>query len=100
MEQFDVQPDELSGYAQYLRTLAGAFDQIDSYTRGEGCRTDGFTGLLTILRPAVDTVGDLYGAGLDFGQDRMIGTADGLDQAASDYARTDEATAAALAVMN
>jgi len=100
MEQFEVEPDELAGYAEYMRTVAGAFDQIDRYSHDEGCETAGFTGLLTILQPAVGWVGDLYGTGLAFGRDRLHGSADGLEVAADDYAATDAANATSLVVVD
>jgi hypothetical protein len=100
MTMFEVEPEELSGYATYMRSLATAFDRIDGYAREEGCETDGFTGLLALLRPAVGLVGDLYGAGLDFGRDRLEGAADGLELTALEYERTDEANATSLAVVD
>ncbi|HEY0637454.1 MAG TPA: hypothetical protein VGD67_07390 [Pseudonocardiaceae bacterium] len=96
MSQFHVEPGELTAYADYLSQVAGHFDSITGYAHAEGCSTAGFTGLLTLLRPAVGVVGDLYGATLAFGRDRMEGTAEGLERTALDYATTDEANAASL----
>jgi excreted virulence factor EspC (type VII ESX diderm) len=94
MSEFYVEPAELRAYAQYMRTLAGRFDAINSFTRSEGCNTSGFTGLLAILQPVVQAVGGIYGATLDFGRDRLNGSADGLDTTAASYEATDQQQAA------
>ncbi|WP_436496667.1 type VII secretion target [Actinokineospora sp. HUAS TT18] len=93
---FAVDPAELRAYAEYMRGLAGGFDAIKEFTRAEGCATDGFTGLLTVLRPAVDGVGSLYGTTLDFGRDRLTSSADGLDTTAASYETTDDGNASVL----
>jgi excreted virulence factor EspC (type VII ESX diderm) len=96
MSQFTVEPAELRAYADYMRTLAGQFDSIKQFATDEGCNTSGFTGLLAILQPAVEGVGDLYGATLDFGRDRLNGSADGLVHTAESYENTDRTHAADL----
>lgn len=94
MSQFRVEPAELQAYAQYMRTLADQFDSIKSFARSEGCDTSGFTGLLTVLQPVVEGVGGIYGATLEFGRDRLNGSADGLEATAASYERTDGQQAA------
>jgi hypothetical protein len=94
MSEFSVEPAELRAFAQYMRTLAGQFDAIKSFVDSEGCNTAGFTGLLAILQPAVDGVGSIYGATLDFGRDRLNGSADGLEATAASYESTDQQQAA------
>lgn len=96
MSQFHVEPTQLKAYADYLSQVAGHFDAIDGFARREGCDTSGFTGLLALLQPAVGSVGDVFGATLAFGRDRMTGTAEGLDRTATDYADTDHANAGVL----
>jgi hypothetical protein len=96
MSQFTVEPAELRAYADYMRTLAGQFDSIKQFAAEEGCNTGGFTGLLAVLQPAVEAVGDVYGATLDFGRDRLTGSADGLAQTAESYETTDRTHAADL----
>ncbi|HVK26329.1 MAG TPA: type VII secretion target [Actinokineospora sp.] len=93
---FAVDPAELRAYAEYMRGLATKFADIKDFTQAQGCATAGFTGLLTVLRPAVDGVGSLYGATLDFGRDRLAGSADGLDTTAASYESTDSGNAAVL----
>jgi len=95
MSQFRVEPTELRAYAQYLRELAGSFDSVNQFARSEGCSTSGFTGLLAVLTPAVQAVGGIYGATLDFGRDRMEGSAQGLERSAENYETTDAGNAAA-----
>jgi hypothetical protein len=94
MSQFSVEPPELRAYADYMRGLAGQFDAIKEFAKNEGCNTGGFTGLLAVLQPAVEGVGNLYGATLDFGRDRLNGSADGLTDTAQNYETTDRTHAA------
>ena len=94
MSQFQVEPDELKAYAQYMRDLASSFDTITRFIRGEGANITGFTGLLAILTPAVQLVGEVVGAALNVGMDRLEGSADGLERSAQDYQSTDAANAA------
>jgi len=92
--QFRVEPAELRAYAQYMRDVAGSFDSITQFVRGEGANVSGFTGLLAILTPAVTLVGDVFGAALGVGLDRLAGSAEGLERSARSYESTDAANAA------
>lgn len=94
MSEFSVKPAELRTFAQYMRTLAGQFDAISSFTRSEGCNVSGFTGLLAVLQPVVQGVGGIYAASLAFGRDRLDGSADGLESTAASYETTDQRQAA------
>ena len=94
MDQFHVEPAELKQYSQYMRNLATAFDTIAKFTRGEGCNVMGFIGLLGVLVPAVNVVGEVYTAALHLAKDRLEGSADGLRASAEDYENTDAANAA------
>jgi hypothetical protein len=94
MSEFYVEPAELREFARYMRTLAGQFDAIRGFTTSEGCNVAGFLGLLAVLQPAVQGVGSIYGAILDFGRDRLDGSADGLAATAASYEATDRQQAA------
>ncbi|AUS78236.1 hypothetical protein C1701_07480 [Actinoalloteichus sp. AHMU CJ021] len=90
-EQFQVDVDSLEGYARSLDDLQGAFDALREYAVRYGCDKSGFTGLLALLHPGVDLVGTLFGETLNFGQDRLGGTADGIRRNAEVYAAADQA---------
>ncbi|GAA2782784.1 hypothetical protein [Crossiella cryophila] len=92
--------EELKAYAAYLGTVAGQFDQVKNYLHQHGCDKSGFTGLLTILQPGVDLVRGAYDLALDFGQDRMHGSAERMAQIAADYERTDQQVAQVFARIN
>lgn len=88
--------EELRAYAAYLGQVAGQFDQVRDYLHQHGCDKSGFTGLLTILQPGVDLVRGAYDLALDFGQDRMHGSAERMAEIAEDYERTDRQVAQAF----
>ena len=92
--QFRVEPAELRAYAQYMRDVAGSFEDITRFVRGEGANISGFTGLLAILTSPVTMVGDVVAAALGVGMDRLVGSAEGLERSARDYETTDAANAA------
>ncbi|MGW0516618.1 hypothetical protein [Crossiella sp. NPDC003009] len=92
--------EELKAYAAYLGTVAGQFDQVKKYLHEHGCDKSGFTGLLTILQPGVDLVRGAYDLALDFGQDRMHGSAERMAQIAADYEKTDQKVAQTFARIN
>lgn len=93
MSQFEVKPAELEGYAQYMRTQAGEFSNINSFTQSSGCDTSGFMGLLAILIPAVNAVGSFFGGTLDTGQNLLNASAEGLSAAARIYQLIDQLNA-------
>ncbi|HET9254973.1 MAG TPA: type VII secretion target [Pseudonocardiaceae bacterium] len=91
---FRVVPDELRGYAAYMREVVGDFDAIDHYACEQGANTAGFTGLLMVLQPAVTGVGKLFGEALAIAKDRMRVSAEGLDATAASYEAIDRQEAA------
>ena len=92
--QFRVEPAELRAYASYMRDLACSFDSVTRFVRGEGANVSGFTGLLAVLTPAVTLAGEVVGAALGIGMDRLQGAAEGLERSARSYDTTDVANAA------
>ncbi|MBP2476036.1 hypothetical protein JOF53_004908 [Crossiella equi] len=88
--------EELRAYAAYLGEVTRQFDQVKSYLHQHGCDKSGFTGLLTILQPGVDLVRGAYDLALDFGQDRMQGSAERMAQTADEYEKTDRKVAQAF----
>jgi hypothetical protein len=93
-EGFHVIPDELRGYAEYLRRMVSDFDAIDHYATEQGANTAGFTGLLTVLAPVVAGVGKLFSEALALGKDRLGATAEGLKASAATYDAIDSNMAA------
>lgn len=93
-EGFHVVPDELRRYAEYIRGMVGDLDAIDRYARDQGGNTEGFTGMLAVLQPVVQGVGNLFGETLDIGRDRLGATAEGLDDSAASYEAVDRNGAA------
>jgi hypothetical protein len=91
---FHVVPDELRGYADYMRGMVGDFNAIDRYACDEGANTAGFTGLLAVLVPVVTGVGNLFGETLAIGKDRLAATAEGLEASAAAYEAVDNKVAA------
>ncbi|AOS61338.1 hypothetical protein [Actinoalloteichus hymeniacidonis] len=88
-DEVEVAVDELHNYAGSLEGLQGGIDAIRNYMYEQGCNKDGFTGLLTLLHPAVDLVGDLFNETLNFGQDRLSGTAEGIQRNAETYSEAE-----------
>lgn len=88
-EGFHVVPDELRRYSGYMRGMVGDLDAIDRYARDQGGNTAGFTGMLEVLQPVVQGVGNLFGETLDIGKDRLAATAEGLDDSAAYYEAVD-----------
>jgi hypothetical protein len=72
----------------------GDFDAIAHYARDQGAHTAGFTGMLTVLAPAVAGVGNLFAETLAIGKDRLGATADGLNHSAATYEVVDGHAAA------
>ena len=93
-EGFHVLPDELRGYADYLRGMVADFDAIDHYVRDQAANTAGFTGMLAALVPVVVGVGNLFGETLAIGKDRLDATAEGLNHSAATYEAVDGTEAA------
>ncbi|HEY8371918.1 MAG TPA: hypothetical protein VIL00_04155 [Pseudonocardiaceae bacterium] len=96
MSELRVQPEELHSYAGYLDQVAGQFDTIRQFVREKACDKSGFTGVLTLLQPAVDLVGGLFEHTLDFGQQRMQATAEGVRKDAQNFEQIEQANAALL----
>ncbi|HEY0637457.1 MAG TPA: type VII secretion target [Pseudonocardiaceae bacterium] len=94
MSQFDVKPEELREYAQYMRELSSSFSDITRFIQGQGCDTSGLLGLLSILTSPLTAIGGIVSGALGVGLDRLQGSADGLQRAADDYEETDRANAA------
>lgn len=84
---------ELRGYAGLLDRQAQHFTTIEGHARSEGGDTSGFTGLLELLVPVVDGVVGLYGETLQFANEKMTELREGLEKAADDYDKRDEAAA-------
>lgn len=92
--QFDVDPEELRAYAQYMQQLSGSFQSITSFLQGQGADTSGLIGLLSILVNPVQAIAGVVSGALGVGLDKLQGSAEGLLRAADDYQRTDETAAA------
>ncbi|APU12580.1 MULTISPECIES: hypothetical protein [Actinoalloteichus] len=88
-DEFEVAADELHNYAGSLDGLHGGIDAIRNYMYEQGCNKDGFTGLLMVLHPVIDLVGDLFNETLNFGQDRLSGTAEGIQRNAETYSEAE-----------
>jgi hypothetical protein len=93
---YDVKPDALTAYAQNIEGLNSAADAIGEYMHTYGCDKSGFTGLLTILHPAVDLVGSLFGETLKFGKERLSSLAAGMTDVAKTYEEHDKQVTKAL----
>ncbi|ASO18146.1 hypothetical protein FHR81_002542 [Actinoalloteichus hoggarensis] len=88
-DEVEVAVDALHDYAGSLDGLHGGIDAIRNYMYEQGCNKDGFTGLLMVLHPVIDLVGDLFNSTLDFGQDRLSGTAEGIQRNAEVYSEAE-----------
>jgi hypothetical protein len=93
---YDVRPDALAEYARNMEGLNSAADAIGEYMHTYGCDKSGFTGLLTILHPAVDLVGSLFGETLKFGKERLSSLAAGMTDVAKTYDEHDKQVAKTL----
>lgn len=89
---FQVSPETLDAYAANLQQLQGAFDAISDYVTTAGCDKSGFTGLLTLLHPAVDLVDSLFQETLDFGRERLASLTGGIAGIAEQYRMQDKAS--------
>ncbi|MCP2260887.1 Protein of unknown function (DUF2580) [Streptoalloteichus tenebrarius] len=88
-EQFRVVPDELRGYSELLKRNAEHFLAIRDYGEQKGGDTSGFTGVLSLLQPAVTGVAELFGRTLEFANERLTKVAVSLEGAAGGYERAD-----------
>ncbi|SHG08080.1 type VII secretion target [Streptoalloteichus hindustanus] len=88
-EHFRVVPDELRGYSELLKRNSEHFLAIRDYAEEKGGDTSGFTGVLSLLHPAVTGVANLYGMTLEFANERLTKVAASLEAAAGGYERAD-----------
>jgi hypothetical protein len=88
-EKFRVEPEHLKGYAGMLDRNAQHLLKIRDHAETKGSDTDGFDGLLMVLRPVVVMVGKLFGETLEFGNERLKGVAEALKESADVYEKDD-----------
>lgn len=96
MGEFETTPEYLYGYAEYMRGLADTFAPIGQFVATNGCGIEGFTGVLEVLHPAVTAVSGFYVENLQLGEERLRGSAEGLDLTADEYEATDSDNAASI----
>lgn len=85
MTDIKSDPDVIKAYAKNLDAMHHAFDGLSQYVKTTACDKSGFTGLLTLLHPAVDLVDNLFQETIKFGNDRLSSLVDGMNKVAEDY---------------
>lgn len=85
MSDLAADTDVIRAYAKNLEQMHNTLDAVKDYAKTSGCDKSGFTGLLTLLHPAVDLVDDLFNETIKFGHDRLNSLVDGMNKVAEQY---------------
>lgn len=79
--------EELRQFGTYLHLMQNDFTTVDIYADEQGCNKSGFTGVFTVLRPAMDHMADIFTKGINVAKDRLDSTNRGLQAVADRYER-------------